>query len=590
MNNTKINKFTKLNQEIDFVKNNIVKIGRSTFPITTSEKTTFNLGQLVPLHWNEVIPGDTFEFDFSSLIRLNSPLIRPVMDDVRFDVFAFFVPFRLVWDNWESFIGNYQKNPDWFSNVNLTVPTIEIPTGGFALGSVADHLGIAPGRGDGVQVSHLPFRTYGLIWDEWFRDENLQNSIVVNTSNDNVVGVKQNEWSENASYLTNAILGGPLCPANKIHDLFTSALPAPQKGQAPVINIGGTAPVITAATNIGDSLPENYTNPLYWGDLTSNQVGQSSGIVGIDLGSSINSRQTVSVGVSGATYSTNRLVPANLVADLSTATGITINDLRYFFQSQMILEADARYGSRYTEILRGHYGVISSDARLQRPEFLGSKTWILDINQTVQTSSTDTDSPQSNLSGYSQTFNRTHLFTKSFTEHGYIMILGAARINRHSYSEGVNKLFNHSSRFDFYFPELAHIGEQPIKNKEIWLQNKSVVSAGIEVNEQVFGYQEAFYEYRYRPNTVSGLLRPDAESNIAVWTYVDDYDTLPTLSGSWVEEDYKLLDRALVVQASELTPQFLVDFTFTNKATRPLPLHSTPGLIDHSGNLNIWAW
>lgn len=586
MNNTRINKRDRfLNQEISLVKNDIVKIPRSTFMRNQKLLTTFDMGELFPIHTIEVIPGDGFDFSFDSLVRLESPLIRPLMDDIRLDVYAFFIPMRLVWgENWEQFIGNYNPNPDWSTNVNLTVPTIQVPTGGFAVNSLADHLGVPTNRGAGALISHLPFRSYCLVWDEWFRDENLQNTILVDKSNTNVVGVRSNAYTVGNNYMTDAILGGVLCPANKIHDLFTSALPAPQKGVAPLINIGGTVPVKVGPnvpyTNVNNPHPDLVSgNKLAWGSATDGSyVGGGPGAIAFTTdGLPSQSFTTARFGmVSGS--NNGDVVPLNLIADLSSASGISVNTLRLFFQTQLILEADARYGSRYTELLRGHYGVKSSDARLQRTEFLGSKSMILNINQTVQTSAAESNSPQSNLSAFSQTFGRGHLFSKSFTEHGYVMVFACTRINRHSYSEGVDKMFSHLDRFDFYFPELAHIGEQPIKNKEIYL-------TGTASDDEVFGYQEPFYEYRYCPNTVSGMIRPDVESNMSVWSLVDDYSETPTLSATWIKEDKTALDRCLAIPSSETTPQFIGDFFFRNRATRPMPLHSVPGLIDHTGKI-----
>lgn len=582
----------KLNTDIRFTLNSILKVPRTTFNRNQKNITTFNSGDLVPLFIDEVLPGDTYKLDLGSVIRFSNPLIRPVMDDAKMNVWAFFVPKRIVEDNWEQLIANYRDNPDWTSDVNLAMSSLQVPTGGFAVDSVADHFGIPVGAGAGVKVVHAPFRAYCLIWDNWFRDENLQNSITVNTGFSELLGVN----NISGSYITDAVLGGRMCPLNKVHDYFTSALPAPQEGSASVIGIGSTAPIygngkaltltnsnsnILSNTQIGNlyagSNPERLKTATVESTSFNPNVGSSNGN-GTYLGVSFQNLPQ-----KGQTYLNNQ-VDSNIYADLSAATSITVNDLRYAVQVQNIKETDARYGNRYKEFLMGHFGVISSDARLQIPEYLGSASFNIQTQQVAQTGSTNSTTPQANVAAYSLTNNVSHLFMKSFTEHGYIIVVGGVRVAHRTYSQGLNQLWDRFTRFDNYFPALSHIGEQPILNQEIYLQNKPVGGDG--ANREVFGYQEAWAAYRYLPNQATGLMRPNVSGSLAVWNYADNYGSLPTLSADWIKEDKTNIDRTLSL-SSTAAPQFIADFYFKNKATRPMPLHSVPGLLDHSGKIII---
>ena len=561
----------KINQDVYFIKNDIVKVPRNTFNRVQNRKDTFNMGDLVPCYCDEVIPGDTFNINFSMLLRLTSPQIKPAMDDLEFKVWFFFVPFRLVESDWAEIIGNYRDNPDWTIDTSKTCSTIQIPDNGFAVGSVADKFGLPVKRGAGVKINADPFRAYCLIHDTWFRDENLQRSVFVDKSNNNKIGVD----NITGDYLTDAVLGGKLLPLYKRHDYFTSALPGPQKGAAVTLSLGDKAPVVGNGLNFHSISSENKRYRLET-DLISDTSGY------LVNGGTNQPNHELSVDISGTSVlpATTQIGYSNLVADLANATAMTVNDLRYAFQAQLIKECDARNGNRYNEILLGHYGVRSADARLQLPEYLGSASCLVNSHQVVQTSSTTQDSPQGNLSSFSQTTLKKHIFKKSFTEHGYVIGVMGVRVKTRTYSQGINKMWFHMSRFEFYYPELAHIGEQPIKNKEIFVQNNS------NVNNEVFGYQEAFAEYRYLPNIATGLMRPDVDQNLAVWNYADSYETLPTLSATWMQEDKTNLDRTLSL-GSSLVDQFMIDMIFENKSTRPMPVHSVPELIDHRGNLII---
>lgn len=566
----------KINQDVYFVKNDIVKVPRNTFNRIQNRKDTFNMGDLVPCYCDEVIPGDTFNVDFKMLLRLTSPQIKPTMDDLEFKVWFFFCPFRLVESDWAEIIGNYRDNPDWTIDTSKTCSTIQIPENGFAVGSVADKFGLPVGRGAGVKINADPFRAYCLIHDTWFRDENLQRSVFVDKSNNNKIGVD----NINGDYLTDAVLGGKLLPLYKRHDYFTSALPGPQKGSSVVLSLGDKANVIGDGVNLHSIGNSGY---IFTQDTDINDYGTLTLGTVDAYGSSSNSSVMTYNGINPASvnsFGLNKVSYSNLVADLSNATAMSVNDLRYAFQAQLIKECDARNGNRYNEILLGHYGVRSADARLQLPEYLGSASCLVNSHQVVQTSSTVQDSPQGNLSSFSQTTLNKHIFKKSFTEHGYVIGVMGVRVKTRTYSQGINKMWSHLSRFEFYYPELAHIGEQPIKNKEIFVQNNS------NANNEVFGYQEAFAEYRYLPNIATGLMRPDVSQNLAVWNYADSYNSLPTLSASWMQEDKTNLDRTLSL-GSNLVDQFMIDMIFVNKSTRPMPVHSVPELIDHRGNLII---
>lgn len=561
----------RINQDVYFVKNDIVKVPRNTFNRIQNRKDTFNMGDLVPCYCDEVIPGDTFNMSFKMLLRLTSPQIKPTMDDLEYKIWFFFVPFRLVEQDWAEIIGNYRDNPDWTVDTSKTCSTITIPSNGFAVGSVADKFGLPVKRGAGIKINADPFRAYCLIHDTWFRDENLQRTVFVDKSNTNVLGVD----NINGDYLTDAVLGGKLLPLYKRHDYFTSALPGPQKGATVSLPLGDKAPVIgdSVIHALGDYgaqfVAYNNLGNLQPGYLHSNNTAPDTrpGFLSAD----ILNQQPVNSGIVSQT---------NLVADLTNATAMSVNDLRYAFQAQLIKECDARNGNRYNEILLGHYGVRSGDARLQLPEYLGCASCLVNSHQVVQTSSTTADSPQGNLSAFSQTTLSRHVFKKSFTEHGYVIGVMGVRVKTRTYSQGINKMWSHLSRFQFYYPELAHIGEQPILNQEIFAQNDDVV------NKQIFGYNEAFAEYRYLPNVATGLMRPDVSENLAVWNYADNYNVLPTLSASWMVEDKANLDRTLSI-SSALTDQFMIDMIFENKSTRPMPIHSIPELIDHRGNLII---
>lgn len=546
-------------------------MSRSRFDRSSSYKTTFNVGQIIPFYVDEVLPGDTFSIDTSKVVRMQT-LLTPVMDDIFLDTYYFFVPNRLTWSHWKQFMGENTESA-WIPSVEYEVPQLTAPEGGWNIGTIADYMGIPTGV-SGLSVNALPFRAYALIMNEWFRDENLSDPLNIPVTDATVQGVNT------GTFVTDVAKGGLPYTAAKYHDYFTSALPAPQKGPDVTIPVASAVqyPVIPLDKNVsfdssgigmrlGDVetsnpvIPSNGTYyPLNYGGGSGS--GSPLGKTGFYIGSLENNPQG------------SALAPLNLwaVGD-GTVQAATINQLRLAFQIQKLYERDARGGTRYIEILKSHFGVTSPDARLQRPEYLGGNRIPININQVVQSSSTDASgTPQGNTAAYSLTSDNHSDFTKSFVEHGFLIGVMVARY-RHTYQQGLERFWSRKDRFDYYFPVFANIGEQAIKNKEIYAQ-------GTVKDDEVFGYQEAWADYRYRPNRVTGEMRSSAPQSLDVWHLGDDYESLPSLSDSWIREDSKTVNRVLAV-SDNVSAQLFCDIYVRNLCTRPMPLYSIPGLIDH---------
>lgn len=520
---------------------------RTKFDRSHVYKTTFNSGKLIPVFVDEVLPGDTARMSVNYFARLATP-VKPIMDNIYLDWFFFFVPNRLVWDHWQNFCFEQEDPEDTTDYVIPTITAAANATNNY-LGSLWDYFGLPVNTvGNLSGVNALPFRAVYLIWNEWFRDENLQKSIKIQKGDANEV-LDSSRISNQPSWLfssdTTLVLGYACPPRAKRHDYFTSALPWTQKGPGVDISLTGNAPILAST----DTEPYPHTPGIYVA-----RDGASS-----TLFASMTWDTAPSNVSSGSVY-----------ADLSQVSAVTINGLRTAFQMQKFYERLARGGSRYTEVLRSFFGVVSPDARLQRPEFLGSFTKMVNVNPIAQTSATDSISPQGNLSAYGVSAANFHGFTKSFVEHGYIIGFISARADL-TYQQGINKMWLRSTVYDFYWPTFAHLGEQAIELREIYAQ-------GTETDTIVFGYQERYAEYRYKPSQITGKFRSSVEGgNLDFWHLSQFFYNAPTLNEEFITENLPIY-RTLAVQDE---PQFLLDIGFRYTTIRPMPMFGTPGLVDH---------
>lgn len=539
------------------------QISRSVFDRSHGWKSTFDSGYLVPFLVDEVLPGDSYKVKFNFLARLSTPVV-PTMDNLFLDTFYFFVPYRLLWKHWEQFNG--QQDYPGASTDYLVPQTTAVADGGFPVGSLEDYFGLPTGV-KGIKCNELAARAYALIWNEWFRDENLQNPINLSTYGE----------INTASGLDDVGLGDSgsngyhnLLRRGKRHDYFTSALPWPQKGPGVELPLNGNAPVMSDGA-------VRFVNGTNYGFLVSDDrvrrgaIGFASSADDVAVGSP---GRWLGVGSDSDGYLLGLDNTSHVYADLSSVTAATINSLRQAFQLQKLYERDARGGTRYTEILRSHFGVVSPDSRLQRPEYLGGSESPVIINPVVQnsaTGSTGAETPQGNLAAYglASSTSAKHGFTKSFVEHGIIIGLLNVRADL-TYQQGIPRMFSRRTRFDFYWPVLAHLGEQAILNKEIYAQ-------GTAVDDDVFGYQERYAEYRYFPSMITGKLRSTDPQSLDVWHLSQKFDNLPKLSAQFIQ-DNPPVSRILAVQNE---PQFIIDSYIEMKCARPMPVYGVPGLVDH---------
>lgn len=557
---------------------------RTKFDRSHVYKTTFNSGKLIPVFVDEVLPGDTTRMSVNYFARLATP-IKPIMDNIYLDWFFFFVPNRLVWEHWQNFCFE-QEDPD--DSTDYVIPTVSA-TGNSEnayIGSLWDYFGLPVNTSGNLSgISALPFRGVYLIWNEWFRDENLQKSVKIQKGDTNEVlnsarSAEQPSWVFTSG--TNVIPGLACPPRGKRHDYFTSALPWTQKGPGVSIGLAGTASIVDPTPGSGYLL-HSTANQLaavsaYGGDASS-----SGGRMVAAGDSSItfarhNSNTSAVGGFAGntsdsitmAAQAASTYLGNDSYVDLDTSSIFTINSLRTAFQMQKFYERLARGGSRYTEVLRSFFGVVSPDARLQRPEFLGSFTKMVNVNPIAQTSATDNTSPQGNLSAYGVTAAKFHGFTKSFVEHGYVFGFVCARADL-TYQQGINKMWLRSTVYDFYWPTFAHLGEQAIELRELYAQ-------GSEDDKKVFGYQERYAEYRYKPSQITGKFRSSVTSgNLDVWHLSQFFKNAPTLNEEFIMENPPI-ERIIAVPSE---PEFLLDIGFRYTTVRPMPMFGTPGLVDH---------
>lgn len=562
-----------------------IDMSRSRFDRSCSVKFSFNTGDVIPFYVDEVLPGDTFNVDTSKVVRMQS-LITPMMDNLYLDTYFFFVPNRLTWEHWKQFNGENTESA-WLPATEYSVPQLTAPAEtGWTIGTIADYMGVPTGI-PGLSVNALPFRAYALIMNEWFRSENLTDPLNISTGDATEVGVNTGE------YITDVAKGGLPFKAAKYQDYFTAALPAPQKGpdvmipggtgaEIPVYALNAQVPEYGGIRSLASEVAYSAGVAPGFTRLTGSNISSSNRQRPSYYGSDADMPETFEAALTAGAGGYVDNYPVNLWASGSGATATaTINQLRLAFQIQKLYERDARGGTRYIEILKSHFGVTSPDSRLQRPEYLGGNRIPININQIVQQSATETSgTPQGNPVGLSLTTDNHSEFTHSFTEHGFVIGLCVARYD-HTYQQGLERFWSRKDRFDYYWPVFANIGEQAILNKEIYAQGPAAVdSEGNSIDDQVFGYQEAWADYRYKPNRVAGEMRSSAPQSLDVWHLADDYEELPKLSDSWIREDGTTVDRVIAV-TSRVSNQLFADVYIKNRTTRPMPLYSIPGLIDH---------
>lgn len=573
-----------LNDNYNIANLPTLDIPRSKFDKSHKHLTTFNVGELVPIFIDEVLPGTTVNIRTNKLVRLQT-LITPIFDNLMMDTYFFFCPSRLVWKHWKQFMG---ENTDsaWYSQVQYEVPEIVSETG-FPLGSVADHFGIPIGC-DNTKVNALPFRMYATIWNEFFRDENLSSPVFVPDGDDTVYATRT------GNYINDGARGLDCLPVAKYKDVFTTALPSPQKGPSVSLetSLNGFAPVGTYSGTVwsDDSPPMSQ---LVLGPHTGNTAYSVLGARN-DNGQV---RSFSNVNLSNATQ--DHLYPMNLAAwfgtenldsptdigeDMSVVGSVSINNLRLAFATQRLLETDARYGSRYTEIITGHFGLTSPDARLQRPEFIGGNHCHLYVDSVVQQSETSESSPLGDLAAYSVTADSNDdVSAYSCLEHGFIIGVACVRYE-HTYQQGLDKMWSRRDRLDYFWPEFSNLGEIGIKGQEICMLPYDDADDPDGVDEEydrqaVFGFQEFGYDYRMKRNYVTGEMHSNINNTLDYWHLADNYSSHPVLGHSWIKEDGKVVDRVIAV-SQRVSNQVLADFFFEYEYVAPMPVYSIPAFLD----------
>lgn len=530
---------------------------RTKFMDIWNHKTTGNTGDIIPIYTKEILPGDYIKLNVKALAKMTTPIYQ-TMDQIFLDLQFYFIPRRLVWKHWKEFQGEKSVGPHE-TQPEYTIPQTTAPTGGWTENTIADYMGI-PTKVNNLSVDSAYFRSYVLVFNEWFRDQNRQDFSDFTDGDETTPGSNGND------YVTDAIGGGKCLKAAKLHDYFTSTLLTPTGQQQVLLPLGTSAPVQGNGMTLGLTNGTNNYGAAWTttNALTAYTTIYGQPVTGTPTGSGVGTNSKIAVTQDGS--------KSGLIANLSEATAATVNQLRLAFQLQKIFEANNRSGSRYIETLKNRWNVTPSDATLQRPEYLGGKRIPIHIDMVVQTSSTNQESPLGQVAGFSNTFDENEYFSKGFEEHGILLGLAIVRHQR-TYQQGLSKFFTRKNMEDFYMPEFQNIGEQNVYNYEIF-------ATGTNKDQETFGYQEYGAEYRSTPNRVSGEFRSNATNSFDVWHYADDYETTPVNNDEWIVENGKAVDRTLTIPSTTAN-QFYFDFAFEEENIRTMPPHSIPGFIDH---------
>lgn len=564
----------KRNNEAHFNQVPNLEITRSRFKRDQDIKLTFDAGQLIPFYVDEVLPGDTFSIDNVGLVRMSTPIF-PVMDNCYLDYYYFFCPDRILWEHWKEFMGEVTDEP-WVQTTEYTVPQLKIKGGTaqnkFPLeNSILDYMGIPTkiiGETGELDINALPIRAYVKIWNEWFRDQNVDNPAINSNKDADVTYKDSGKDATIETILQEAYTGGRPLPVNRFHDYFSSTLPAPQRSTESVrIPMTGDAQIVWP--NSAEIMADGSIFQNGGGNLENVPINSNMKIAA----SKTNNKSGRSFVMFGGSKNSSEINYSGMIADLSTVTAASINQLRQAFQVQKYFEELARGGSRYREQIYSLFKTRISDKTVQIPEYLGGDRIMINMSQVVQTSGTTDVSPQGNVSAMSVTGFGKSAFTKSFEEHGFVIGVCCVR-HDHTYQQGVERMFSRKNKLDYYFPVFANLGEQAVLKKELYAQ-------GTETDKEAFGYQEAWADYRMKPNRICGAFRSNATGTLDSWHYGDNYSSTPTLSQEWMKEGSAEIARTLAVENKVNEPQFIADFLVKNTTVRPMPMYSVPGLIDH---------